>query len=255
MDNHVHSVAMLLCVVAGAIASWAGLLQSSLPSVLVLRPVAFFVPLPVRPPGTASPHGRTVIDWDVMLKGQLEALPTGKRVFNPPKVMREGTNTRVEFRVSRGDLVSLLAGLHGPGYPEVKDIKVAPLMAVSLKSEEEAGEPVFRIKPIKDSDEQLVIGEQATEWSWDVFPTRTGSYRLYLSVSVFLFPPDGGPRKQVKVEERDVTVTINPSYRLTQYSGSIFTFLTGGLGLLGLQKAWSYLKQWRERRKSRIISI
>jgi hypothetical protein len=253
MDNRLRSLAALLCFLAVAIVSCVELLQSSAPSVLVLHPAAFFVPLPVRPPDTASLPGRTVIDWSATLKAQLEALPTGKRVFNPPNVMREGTNTRVEFRVSRGDLASLLAGLKGPGSPEVKDIKVAPLMAVSLKSEEEEGEAVFRIKPLKDSDEQLVIGDQATDWSWDVFPTSTGPHRLYLSVSVFLFPPDGGPRRQVKIEERVVTVRINPSYKLTKYGGSIFTFLTGGVGLLSLQKAWSYLKQRRERRKSRII--
>ena len=67
--------------------------------------------------------------------------------------------------------------LQGPGSPEVKDIKVAPLMAVSLKSEEEEGEAVFRIKPLKDSDEQLVIGDQATDWSWDVFPNQHRSAR------------------------------------------------------------------------------
>src|SRR5580700_10607342 len=152
MDNRLRSLA-LLCFAAVATGSCVELLQSSAPSVLALHPAAFFVPLPVRPPDTASLPGRTVIDWSATLKAQLEALPTGKRVFNPPNVMREGTNTRVEFRVSRGDLASLLAGLKGPGSPEVKDIKVAPLMAVSLKSEEEAGEAVFRIKPLKDSDE------------------------------------------------------------------------------------------------------
>ncbi len=192
------------------------------------------------------------IDWDAALRTQLESLPTGKRVFNPPDRMSEGANTRVEFRVSRGDLAALLAGLQGPGTPEVKDIKVAPLMAASLKSEEEGGKPVFIIKPLNDSDEQLVIGEQATEWSWDVFPTRTGRHKLYLSVSVFLVPPSSGPRKKAKVEERAVTVTITP-YTFTQYSGSLFNLLAGGLGLFTLQKIWPCLKKWRERRKSRIV--
>jgi hypothetical protein len=219
----------------------------------VLHPAAFFFQLPLRPPGTVPSPGRTAIDWDATLKAQLDSLPTGKRVFNPPQAMRQGTNTQGEFRVSRGDLSGLVAGLQGPGAPEVKDIKVAPLMAVSLKSEEDGGEPLFRIKPIRDSDEQLVIGDQATEWSWDVFPTRTGSHKIYLSVSVVLFPPDGGPRKQIKVEERTVTVSISPTYSVTQYSGRIFVFFTGGLGLLMLQKGWQFLKQWREGRKSRII--
>jgi hypothetical protein len=167
--------------------------------------------------------------------------------------MREGTNTRVEFRVSRGDFAGLVAGLQGPGTPEIRDTKVAPLMAVTLKSEEVAGEPIFKIKPLKDSDEQLVIGEQMTEWALDVFPTHTGSHRLYLTVSVFLFPPDGGPRKQVKVEERMVAVKISPSYRFSQYGGSIFVFFTGGAGLLLIQTLWSYVKRGREPRKRTII--
>jgi hypothetical protein len=192
------------------------------------------------------------VDWDAALRAQLESLPTGKRVFNPPDRMREGANTRVEFRVSRGDLAALLAGLQGPGAPEVGDIRVAPLMAASLRSEEEGGEPVFRIKPLNDSDEQLVIGDQATEWSWDVFPTRTGRHRLYLSVSVLLVPPGGGPRKRAKVEERAVTVTIT-AYTFAQYWGTLVTLLAGGLGVCIVKWIRHSFKKWREGQRSRII--
>jgi hypothetical protein len=171
--------------------------------------------------------------------------------------MREGTNTRVEFRVAKGDFEALGVTLQGRGPVEIKEIKVAPLMAVSLTSEEENGEPNFRIKRLQDSDEQLVIGDRPTEWSWDVFPTRSGSHRLYLNVSVFLIPPEGGPRRQVKVEERVVTVGISPAYKFARYRGSALSALGGAIAVLLLNWLRRAIVRWRakarERKAPRIV--
>jgi hypothetical protein len=127
-------------------------------------------------------------------------------------------------------------------------------MSANLKGDEDDGEQCFRINPLRDSAEQLVIDEEYTEWSWDVFPTRSGRHRLYLSVSVLLFPPGGGPRRQVKVEEQVVTVRISPAYRLKRYWTNVVSFATGGVGLYILQFVWRRLRRFcHDRKQQRII--
>ena len=126
MRNYIWNFAVRSCVLGTGIVSFVQLLQPSAPTIVVLHPVAFFVPLPIRPAGGVP--SKTVIDWDAVLKSQVDALPTGKRSFNPPNVMQEGKNTRVEFRITKGDISGLVMGLKGPGTPQLQDIKVGSVM-------------------------------------------------------------------------------------------------------------------------------
>lgn len=212
----------------------------------------------VLPPGSTNQvriDQRVVATFELKayLSAELERLPIGKLVFNPPDTMQVGVNERVEFAVTRGDAVTLLRGLRGRGKPQVEDIEVGTLMKAVLD-----GGDSFKVRPL-NSTEQPVIGDRATPWAWEVLPLESGEHQLHLTVAVRVkVPGDGEEARDYPVKDKTVKVRVNPVYSIRRFLQANFVALLTFAGLWELIR-WLGRLGWRKvaarlrRPESRII--
>ena len=145
--------------------------------------------------------------WHNILEEELDRMPLGRIVFNPPSSMKVGIKERVEVRISKDFNVDLAAALKGKGVAQIEDVKVSELMKVRLSGDD------FNIASL--NEEEQVIGKKGfTEWAWDIVPNKRGEKILHLHVTLRIRLPFGEEKKDCPVLDRDVLVKINPTYSI-----------------------------------------
>jgi len=149
-------------------------------------------------------------------------------MFNPPDQMQLGHKERVEVRLTRTLTLDaeLLKRLRGPGEPRIEDIPTAPLMAVTLKSENGG----FRITTFSD-EEQRVAQDGITTWEFDIRARKRGQQILSLCVSLRI-PVPGQPlqHRSIPVREAKIDVQVGAfalvGYMMADWRWAVATMIT-----------------------------
>src|SRR5882672_920214 len=151
----------------------------------------------------SDPHAPDV------LKQDCERLVEGRLVFAPSATMREGKQSLVFARLSRGDDVQIMSGLEA-GTVVLENTKVSCLVSMKLDSQEKSA---FQIDNIPDGrkDEQLLLANQFTQWDWRVTPLKAGKLHLLLYVTPKLFV-DGVGQGLKEFPQPPRIITVSPDY-------------------------------------------
>jgi hypothetical protein len=148
--------------------------------------------------------------WYIMLAEEMDRLPIGKVVFNPPNTMRLGVKERLEARISKDEDANLLKSLKGRGVPQIEELKISEFMKVRLSGED------FNIIPL--NEEEQIIGEKGyTEWAWDVTPKKRGKKTLHLHITLRIRLPFGEEKKDHPVMDKEIIIKVNPIYSATSF--------------------------------------
>jgi hypothetical protein len=164
------------------------------PSVTIGRPLGV---APAPSPANASQ----------IVQEELNRLPLGQIVFNPPATMKEETTERVEVRIADAKVANVTANM--PGNIQTAPIQVSTVMSVQLQGTS------FHVTPL-DPQDQIVTADGFSQWDFDVMPTTSGDQTLSLTASVEIVVPGMGPqRRAFPVLSRMVHVQVNPVSFLT----------------------------------------
>jgi hypothetical protein len=164
------------------------------------------------------------ITYDVLVSNAFaELVRPGRLLFNPPDRMQLGQTERVEVRLTRTlelDAV-LLDNLRGRGEPRLEEIPVAPLMAVTLKSD------VFHITAYSD-EEQSVAKDSITTWEFDIRALKRGRQRLVMCVSLRIPVADHpSEHKSIPVREVVIDVQVGTPALLTHFIAANWQWFIG----------------------------
>lgn len=175
-----------------------------------------------------------------IVENELKKLSSGQILFNPPAEMKVGVQERVEVRIAKTITADLYKGLRGSGKPQVEIIEIGSFMKVRLTGDD------FNIKPLSH-EEQIVGGNRAAQWEWDVIPLKSGIHFLTLHVTVRLKLPNGDEELiDHPVFDKQIKVHVNPIYSGKKFIISNWEKIIGFIissGIIG----W-LVKKWRNKR-------
>jgi len=144
-------------------------------------------------------------EWYEILEEELERIPVGRVVFNPPEEMKVGIIERIEVRISKNAETDLISALKGRGIAQIENIKVSELMKVRVSGRD------FDITSLNE-EEQFIDTQGFTEWAWDIVPKKSGNKIIHLHVTLRIRLPFGEERKDHPVLDKEVIVKVNPFY-------------------------------------------
>jgi hypothetical protein len=106
--------------------------------------------------------------------------------------------------------------------------RVSPITALRVHGNS------FRVEPLQQNPEQLVLDAEPTVWCWEVTPTEWGKHTLSLSATIILGSvPYGRVRKDYALCEQDVDVGANYLYTLKELAKANWQWsLTSGVLLV-----------------------
>lgn len=167
--------------------------------------------IPLASPTSADTALPPAVDPAAVVEAEFDRLATGRVLYNPPEEMTVGQRERVEVRITRSMTVTMDEELQGRGAPQVEQIPVTTFMKAHLVGDS------FRVTPLS-SEEQIVLGDTFTQWSWDVVPLAAGEQALSIVVTARVkiegFPDE---QRDLQVIERRVLVHVNPSYSIQAF--------------------------------------
>ena len=154
---------------------------------------------------------------------EIEQLPIGKIMFNPPTEMEEHVKERIEVRISQNINEDLKEGLKGRGVPQIEEIRVSTVMTAKLTGDD------FTINCLSDT-EQAVFDSEYTQWEFDVTPIKAGQKFLQLSISASFNTDEFGEKKRsLPVMEKEIHVKVSPGQRLKRVDWYKILGAIGGL--------------------------
>ena len=220
---------------------------TSAPYIVTLRPFSTLTSTPsisVTKTPTSMRQETPTPDIGELLSSAIDALPEGRRVFNPPDRMKLGKSERIEYRVVSIENLSsfqqetieksLESNLEGRGEPKVEEITIGTLMRTELFGD------AFEIIPLHE-EEQFISNDTFTEWAWDVTPLKTGTQRLTLRVSVIVIVDELGEKsRDFPTETTLIEVEINPTFSIRTFIVANWPLLCGGGGILFALLAYQF---------------
>ncbi len=174
------------------------------------KPTGAGVVPPAEPTATApSPAGPS--DLAEVVQAEFARLAAGRILYNPPQEMTVGQRERIEVRITPSMTADLAENLQGRGTPQVEQIPVSSFMKVRLTGDG------FEITPLS-SEEQIVVSDTYTQWSWDVVPQKAGEQRLVLIVTARIkLPGYTDEQKDLDVLERNIDVRVDAVYSIQSF--------------------------------------
>ena len=141
----------------------------------------------------------------------------------------------------------------------VKDADAATARAAPIKVGQQmyaclTGDPAFRIEP-KDCVSKNTVEDPAPVWTWQVTPTKSGVFKLYLKSGVALEGEDGKQRRLGNVSPaKEITVTVSALGRFQDALAALTQWVQSPVGLIvaltsllavigGLFAAWRKLRK------------
>ena len=141
----------------------------------------------------------------------------------------------------------------------VKDADAATARAAPIKVGQQmyaclTGDPAFRIEP-KDCVSKNTVEDPAPVWTWQVTPTKSGVFKLYLKSGVALEGEDGKLRRLGNVSPaKEITVTVSALGRFQDALAALTQWVQSPVGLIvaltsllavigGLFAAWRKLRK------------
>lgn len=212
----------------------------------------------LQPAGEAGPEQTTATPaipapTPDLIAEALAGLAQGRMLFNPPDEMRTGERERVELRIqpapegiavsdpAGGEASSFQAGLVGEGQPRISDIEVGTFMKARLTSDG------FDVIPLNE-EEQIVSGEDFTQWAWDIVALSSGEQVLNLTITVRV--DAGGSQigvRDLPVVTETVRVRVDPTYTMGIFVGKYWQWLVTVLLLPFLGWGWRSLSTRQNR--------
>lgn len=181
------------------------------------------LPPPPPPPIAKKIPGDAPSNIKKIISEEIEKLPIGQILFNPPTEMEEQVKERIEVRITQNINEDLKEGLKGRGVPQIEEIRVSAVMTAKLSGED------FTIDSLSDT-EQAVFDSEYTQWEFDVTPTKAGQKILQLSISAsFDIDEFGEKKKSLPVMEREIFVKVNPGERIKRVDWYKILGAIGGL--------------------------
>jgi hypothetical protein len=154
--------------------------------------------------------------------------------------MKTGNTARVFARIASDkiSLQTLESGMQaGPGTTtETEATPVSARMRMTLKSAD------FEITPLS-SEEQIVGGDQPTEWEWDVVPKHAGTLSLHLAAIVEL----KNLSRDFATVDRNIAVQVDLVDAVSKFAEANAVWILGSFGA-GATGLWAW---WTRRRKSK----
>jgi hypothetical protein len=167
-------------------------------------------------------------------------LQQGSIVYNPPEQMRLNERTRIEARVTRHPDSTFASNLQGKGPSKVEQLPVGTKMRGELLSAD------FTITPLRPEVQQL--GEKGfRSWVWEIKPSRTGELTLTLMLSVVY----DGDVLEYKSFDRNIKVSVTPSYATGSWLSRNWDKVLGALGVTAVGAVGGLLAFVRRRRTSK----
>jgi hypothetical protein len=197
-------------------------------------------------------------DLNTLMAEALGNLAEGQMVFNPPTEVQEGERKRIELRIipmQRDVAVTndaeagaearavLGEGLTGEGEPQFSQVKVGTLMKAKLTGDG------FEITPLNE-EEQVVGGEEFTQWAWDIVAVETGDQELNLTVTVKVVVDTLGERvRDLPVITQKVVVKVDLGYSIKTFVSEYWQWLVTVLLLPVLGWAWRLYSKSKAKRE------
>ena len=147
---------------------------------------------------------------ETIIKEEVKKLQFGQILFNPPNVMKVGKKERIEVRIIQNIYDDITRNLKGRGITEIIILKIGTFMKVLLTGEN------FQIESLNE-EEQIVIKDNYTEWSWDVLPLKHGEQFLHLRVTVRMKTPSYEEYIDHPVLDKKILVNVNLSYSIQKF--------------------------------------
>jgi hypothetical protein len=202
---------------------------------IILRPAPAAAQMPSSPATKPEKEDNTIdtgeflkssvdkaVNWVSTVRNEINDLPLGQILFNPPKEMKVGQTERIVVRISQNLHINLLENLRGKGLPEISIEKVGSFMKVKLTGES------FKVKAFNEEG-QLVLDNSITEWAWDVLPLKSGAKKLHLLISVRIKLSFGEEKKDFPIIDKDVKVNVNPIYTVKYFISNNWKWLATAL--------------------------
>lgn len=163
----------------------------------------------------------SVID-KIILDG-VSKLPDGRILCNIPTNMKVGQTESVDVRIEKSITEDFTKNLEGSGAIEIENIKVADVMGVELKYDDQK----FLVNEIS-VPEQMVMSDSYTWWVWDITPLKSGEGHLFVVATFKLvIPGQEDQYKVVTLSKKRITTEINPVYSVKKFINDHWEWLIG----------------------------
>ncbi len=201
------------------------------------------LPPPPPPPKAKKIPGDAPSNIKKIISEEIEQLPIGKILFNPPTEMEEHKKERIEVRITQNINEDLKESLKGRGVPQIEQIRVSTVMTAKLSGDD------FSINSLSD-EQQAVFDSGYAQWEFDVTPLKAGQKILQLSISAsFDMDEFGEKKKSLPVMEREIFVKVNPGERIKRVDWyKILGAIGGLLGIIiAILRISKYLKDKKDK--------
>jgi hypothetical protein len=167
-------------------------------------------------------------------------LKSANLAFSTPSKLRMGDHGLVELRVSTQIPIDILKSeLDAAGARAGVQIQASDRMEATLTG------GAFKIQDI--TEPQQAVGARATEWKWEIEPTKAGRLSLHLALTA-LIRVNGQPTTYgVRTFDRKLTVesvAVPMTKQVTEFLQDNWGWIAGILTLLGGGIGW-WLRQRR----------
>ena len=206
--------------------------------------------LALKPPmPTPTPSVTPTLPFSDIIKEEFKKLPFGRILYSIPEKMEVDVKERIEVRITQNITENLTRGLKGQGVPQTELIKVGTFMKARLTGDN------FDITPLSH-EEQPVLPEVVTQWSWDVTPLEPGNQTLNLLVTVRIkIQGDGEEYWDYPVLDRYIDVKADPLGTFTKWLKSNWQWIVEMLIASGIISSIiikrDIIKSWFRRRRKK----
>lgn len=205
------------------------LLMVLLSGVITLTGLSLWViwkrrPRPMSVAPAAGPGPPAPDEVREFIHAALESLPTGRILFNAPNDAQVGIPEIIEVRIAESLGVDLSVVLKGRGDPTVENLIVGHLMKVRLNGEG------FDIESL-NSEEQVLLKDDFTQWTFRVNPVESGLQTLILRASAVIIFMTGcaNVQRDIEVLEREIRVKIHLYHSPRLFVKEHWTWIVPGM--------------------------
>lgn len=161
-----------------------------------------------------------------IVKNDCQKLVDGQLLFEPSRIMRQGSSYGLFARLTRNPGVDITSGLNGAQFVIVREM-VSCKVSMSLDSEEPSAFLIEKM-PSDRKDEQVLEPDKYSQWDWRVTPRKTGPLHLLLFVTPTLYVEGIGEElKQFKQPPRVITVTPDYWYETHTFLKDNWAIISG----------------------------
>lgn len=183
-------------------------------------------------PGDPTPRPRTVDEIR-------DDLTRGNIAFNKPGEMFLDESKEIQLRLSPTLPVEALKKLvTGPGEIQTREVSVSDEMEATLYGDN------FTIT--NPTQRKLISQNGATEWDWDVTPTKAGRQKLHLTLNAIVTYKDSEKPLEIKTFHEFIEVNVTNTQRFYAFGTMIGSHLQWIVPSLLIPLA---LWLWNRRRK------